>query len=45
LQKQPGWRSLRAVRSGKVYYVDTGIQEPSPVAIDALEELAREFHP
>lgn len=45
LQKQPGWSSLRAVRSGKVYYVDTGIQEPSPVAIDALEELAREFHP
>jgi hypothetical protein len=25
--------------------VDTGIQQPSPVAIDALEELAREFHP
>ena len=28
-----------------VYYVENGIQEPSPVAIDALEELAREFHP
>jgi iron complex transport system substrate-binding protein len=45
LQKRPGWSSLPAIRSGKVYYVDTGIQEPSPVAIDALEELAREFHP
>jgi len=45
LQKQPGWSSLPAIQSGKVYYVDAGIQEPSPVAIDALEELAREFHP
>jgi ABC-type Fe3+-hydroxamate transport system substrate-binding protein len=45
LQKRPGWSSLPAIQSGKVYYVDTGIQEPSPVAIDALEELASEFHP
>jgi ABC-type Fe3+-hydroxamate transport system substrate-binding protein len=45
LQKRPGWSSLDAVRSNRVYYVDGGIQEPSPVAIDALEELAREFHP
>jgi len=45
LQKRPGWSSLPAIQSGKVYYVDTGIQQPSPVAIDALEELAREFHP
>jgi ABC-type Fe3+-hydroxamate transport system substrate-binding protein len=45
LQKRPGWSSLPAIQSGRVYYVDTGIQEPSPVAIDALEELAREFHP
>jgi iron complex transport system substrate-binding protein len=45
LQKRPGWSSLPAIQSGKVYYVDTGIQEPSPIAIDALEELAREFHP
>jgi ABC-type Fe3+-hydroxamate transport system substrate-binding protein len=45
LQKRPGWNSLAAVRSNKVYYVDPTIQEPSPVAINALEELAREFHP
>jgi ABC-type Fe3+-hydroxamate transport system substrate-binding protein len=45
LQQRPGWSSLAAVRKGKVYYVDGGIQDPSPVAIDALEELAREFHP
>ncbi len=45
LRKQPGWSSLPAIQAGKVYYVDSGIQEPSPVAIDALEEIAREFHP
>jgi iron complex transport system substrate-binding protein len=45
LRQRPGWNSLPAIRAGKVYYVESGIQEPSPVAIDALEELAREFHP
>ena len=45
LRKRPGWSSLPAIQKDKVYYVDNGIQEPSPVAIDALEELAREFHP
>jgi ABC-type Fe3+-hydroxamate transport system substrate-binding protein len=45
LQKQPGWSSLPAIKEGKVYYVDGGIQEASPVAINALEELAKEFHP
>jgi ABC-type Fe3+-hydroxamate transport system substrate-binding protein len=45
LQSRPGWSGLTAIRTSKVYYVDSGIQEPSPVAINALEELAREFHP
>ena len=45
LQNRPGWSGLPAIQKGKVYYVDNGIQEPSPVAIDALEELAKEFHP
>jgi iron complex transport system substrate-binding protein len=45
LQKRPGWSTLPAIKTGKVYYVDNGIQDPSPVAIDALEELAKEFHP
>jgi iron complex transport system substrate-binding protein len=45
LRQRPGWSSLPAIEAGKVYYVDSGIQEPSPVAIDALEEIAREFHP
>ena len=45
LQSRPGWNTLPAVENNKVYYADEKIQEPSPVAIDALEELAREFHP
>jgi iron complex transport system substrate-binding protein len=45
LRSRPGWSTLGAVRTGKVFYVDTGIQDPSPVAIDALEEMAKEFHP
>jgi iron complex transport system substrate-binding protein len=45
LEKRPGWKLLPAVRNRRVYYVDKRIDFPSPVAIDALEELAREFHP
>ena len=45
LVNRPGWNSLAAVQRARVFYVDSGIQEPSPVAIDALEELAKQFHP
>jgi iron complex transport system substrate-binding protein len=45
LRQRPGWSSLPAIQADKVYYVNSGIQESSPVAVDALEELAREFHP
>jgi iron complex transport system substrate-binding protein len=45
LQKLPGWSSLAAIQARKVYYVDKGIEDPSPVAISALEEMAREVHP
>ena len=45
LENLPGWSSLPAIQSGKVYWVENGIQEPSPVAIHALEELAQELHP
>jgi iron complex transport system substrate-binding protein len=45
LRDRPGWSSLPAIKAQKVYYVSNGIQDPSPVAIDALEELAKQFHP
>jgi ABC-type Fe3+-hydroxamate transport system substrate-binding protein len=45
LKDRPGWSALHAVQTRRVYYVDDRINFPSPVAIDALEDLAREFHP
>jgi ABC-type Fe3+-hydroxamate transport system substrate-binding protein len=45
LKNRPGWSGLPAIANSRVYYVDSGIQEPSPEAINALEELAKEFHP
>ena len=45
LRQRAGWESLKAVREARVYWVDERVGLPSPVAIDALEDLARQFHP
>jgi iron complex transport system substrate-binding protein len=45
LKTLPGWEHLRAVQQGRVYYTDDRIQYPSPVAFDALEDLAKQFYP
>jgi iron complex transport system substrate-binding protein len=45
LKKRPGWEHLTAVQQGRIYYVDDRIEFPSPVAFDALEDLAKQFHP
>jgi iron complex transport system substrate-binding protein len=45
LEIRPGWEHVTAVQQGRVYYVDDRIQYPSPVAFDALEDLAKQFHP
>jgi ABC-type Fe3+-hydroxamate transport system substrate-binding protein len=45
LVKRPGWNILPAIKTHSVYYTDDRMYSPSPVAIDALEDLAKEFHP
>lgn len=45
LQHRPGWSSLAAVQQQRVYYADDRIDLSSPVAIDALEDLAHQLHP
>jgi ABC-type Fe3+-hydroxamate transport system substrate-binding protein len=45
LESRPGWSSMAAVKQHRAYYVDDRINFPSPVAIDALEDLAKQFHP
>jgi iron complex transport system substrate-binding protein len=45
LESRPGWSSVPAIQHHRVYYVDKRIDSPSPVAIDALEDLARQFDP
>lgn len=45
IRARPGWANLSAVKNNRIYYVDDRIDFPSPVAFDALEELAKQFHP
>jgi ABC-type Fe3+-hydroxamate transport system substrate-binding protein len=45
LRKMPGWSQLPAVRTGRAYLYDRRLDFPSPISIDALEDLARQFHP
>lgn len=42
---RPGWDALSPLRTGRIYYADNRIEFPSPIAIDALEDLAKQFHP
>jgi iron complex transport system substrate-binding protein len=45
LETRPGWQALAAVREKRVFYVDKLIELPSPAAIYAMEDLAKELHP
>ena len=45
LKDKPGWSALPALQQQRVFYADDRIEFASPVAIDALEDLSRQFHP
>ena len=45
LKAHAGWDRLKAVRENRVIYMDDRFFHPSPVAFDALEQLAKALHP
>jgi len=45
LRSRSGWNSLEALKHGRILYVDERINFPSPLAFDALEDLAKQLHP
>lgn len=45
VENRPGWKTLSAIRNRRIYFVDERLELPSPVAFDALEDLARQLHP
>jgi ABC-type Fe3+-hydroxamate transport system substrate-binding protein len=45
LAAHAGWDQLPALRDNHVLYVDERFIHPSPVAFDALPQLAKEIHP
>ncbi|MFN8450173.1 MAG: cobalamin-binding protein [Anaerolineae bacterium] len=47
LTRQPGWKTLRAIRSGQVYLTDGNqyFNRPGPRLVESLEILAEILHP
>lgn len=47
LTKQPGWKTLRAIRQGQVYLTDGNqyFNRPGPRLVESLEILAEILHP
>jgi iron complex transport system substrate-binding protein len=45
LRSRPAWRDLDAVEQGHVADVSEEALRPSPGLVDAIEQLAHEFHP
>ena len=43
--KTPGWRDLRAVRQGRIYFLSEYLQHPSPLFVDGVEDLAKKLYP
>ena len=45
LSGRAGWRSLDAIRNQRIAIVSDAINRPSPRLVDAVQQLARQFHP
>jgi iron complex transport system substrate-binding protein len=45
LRARPGWRDLEALRRGNVVIVSDAINRPAPRMVNAVEQMARAFHP
>lgn len=46
LKKRPGWKAIKAVRTGRVYTINMDlVARPGPDIIDAFEEIAKDIHP
>ena len=45
LKKDPAWRSVPAVASGRVYVVGDELVRPGPAVVAGIEEMARRIHP
>ncbi|TYP56791.1 ABC transporter substrate-binding protein [Thermosediminibacter litoriperuensis] len=43
---RPGWKNIKAIKEGRVFYVDENIvQRPTPRLVDGLEQFAKIIHP
>jgi iron complex transport system substrate-binding protein len=45
LKAHAGWDQLQAIRDNHIIYMGDKFIHPSPVVIDALEQLAKQLHP
>jgi iron complex transport system substrate-binding protein len=44
-KKTSGWRDLRAVKEGKVLFLNEYLQHPSPLFVNGIEDLAKKLYP
>ena len=44
-RKTAGWRDLRAVKQGRIYFLSEYLQHPSPLFVDGVEDLAKKLYP
>jgi iron complex transport system substrate-binding protein len=45
LRDKPPWRSLRAVRNGRIIHLDEALFRPGPRIVNVIADLAAQLHP